>query len=274
MYPVALVLSLLVAGQTGADHGLIRGVVREASPAGAALGNIEVILRVEVDGQFVPAAQTISDADGSFQFTGLPVDAQYVYLPGANLGGIHYPGARVRLTEAQPRADVLLAATPPLTGPNPLVILQQEIDLQTAPGVLRVRERLIIDNPTRSTYVGRAEGGQEQPVTLQLNIPADFQRVTFDHEFFGRRFSVVDGKLVTGIPWTPGRRELAFTYTLRNQDTCRVWLRPLDLPCQQLSLRVDHHTPARSPPIYRRYLPPREADPGVNFRGSRWPRAI
>jgi hypothetical protein len=158
-----------------------------------------------------------------------------------------------------------------LTGPNPLVILQQEIDLQTAPGLLRVRERLIIDNPTHSTYVGRAEGGQEQPVTLQLNIPADFQRVTFDHEFFGRRFSVVDGKLATGIPWTPGRRELAFTYTLRNQDACRVWRRPLDLPCQQLSLRVDHHTPrevsANLPAVLRRAGPIRAAVPANAGRG-------
>ena len=44
--------------------------------------------------------------------------------------------------------------------------------------------------------------------------PADFQKVTFHEEFFGRAFAMRDGKLVTSIPWEPGQRVLAFTYFL------------------------------------------------------------
>jgi len=46
--------------------------------------------------------------------------------------------------------------------------------------------------------------------------------------------------LVTDIPWTPGQRELAFTYVLPNEDRNRVWQRPLDLPCDDL--RIEIHT--------------------------------
>ena len=40
------------------------------------------------------------------------------------------------------------------------------------------------------------------------------------------------------IPWTPGERELEFTYVLRNTEDHRVWHRPLDLPCSNVCVRV------------------------------------
>ena len=77
-----------------------------------------------------------------------------------------------------------------------------------------------------------------QPITLRLSIPSDFQRTTFDQEFFGRHFSLADGKLVTSIPWTPGPRELKFTYVLANPKSRFHWDRPLDLPCSDLTLII------------------------------------
>ena len=61
----------------------------------------------------------------------------------------------------------------------------------------------MIENPASSTYVGLTPEGNEEPVTLQLGIPADFERITFNKESHGRQFSVVGGSLATGIPWTP-----------------------------------------------------------------------
>ena len=46
------------------------------------------------------------------------------------------------------------------------------------------------------------------------------------------------GKLVTSIPWEPGRRELKFTYFLHNTSSTRVWERTLDLPTERLQVRV------------------------------------
>ena len=67
-------------------------------------------------------------------------------------------------------------------------------------------------------------------MTLRLAIPADFAKVTFANEFFGRRFSSVDGHLVTSVPWPPGQRELRFSYLLANTQRRYVWQRTLDLP--------------------------------------------
>jgi hypothetical protein len=77
-------------------------------------------------------------------------------------------------------------------------------------------------------------------VTLRLNIPADFERITFEREKFGSRFQVIAGQLVTGIPWTPGAQWLRFTYTLPAAALRGTWQRALDAPCESFRVRVKH----------------------------------
>jgi hypothetical protein len=79
------------------------------------------------------------------------------------------------------------------------------------------------------------EGGRE---TLRLSIPPEFERVTFDGEFYGRRFRVVDHRPVTDIPWPPGRRELKVAYQITLDASSGVFRRRLDLPCREVRVRI------------------------------------
>ncbi len=67
--------------------------------------------------------------------------------------------------------------------------------------------------------------------------------ITFTDEFFGRRFALAGGRLVTGVPWPPGRRELRFTYLLPNLDGHYVWRRPLDLPSAEVRVWIRADSP-------------------------------
>jgi hypothetical protein len=69
-------------------------------------------------------------------------------------------------------------------------------------------------------------------------------RPTFDQEFFGRRFAASNNKVVTDIPWPPGERELVYTYVLRNTQKVSRWQRRLDLPCANVTVRVEGKSPA------------------------------
>jgi hypothetical protein len=238
LVPWLLVFGMIVSGQTDAGSGVVRGVVvrtRDRMPVPGA----KILLRVQVDGQFVPAAETSTGVDGAFALGGLPVGPELVYLPGANRDGIHYPGPRVRLTRERPIATVELHVCDSVTEPSPLVIREHEVFIRPEPGSLAVTETILLENPGPDCYVGRPteEGGE--PVTLALSIPSDFERVTFDQEFYGRRFSLRSGKLVTAIPFTPGPRRLRFTYWLRNEDRHRVWQRRLDLRTANLRVVVE-----------------------------------
>ncbi len=239
MIVVNLLLAIgAVAGSSNLDRGAIRGVVVNASQGNRPVERAEVVLRARQDGQLVPLATTTTDATGRFAFEHLPVGPDREYLPGANRDGIHYPGQRVQLIVQRPQADVSLAVHDSIAEPNPLVIRRHEIVISPQPGALHVTETLLVSNPSLRSYVGRSGKEGAEPVTLRLSIPSDFERTTFQKEFFGRRFSLVDGKLVTAIPWTPGERELKFTYVLRNTEDRRVWRRPLDLPCSSVCVRV------------------------------------
>jgi hypothetical protein len=221
-----------------AGAGAIGGIVINGSRGRAPAAGAEVVLRADVDGQLLVAAETTADQEGRFCFEPLPIRADLEYLPGANQDGVHFPGQRLRLTPQRPRVEVELTVYDPRAEPSPLVAKRHDILVRVQSGGLEVTETILVDNPTSNCYVGRAAGKKEQPVTLRLSIPADFERTTFHQEFYGRRFSLSGGKLVTGIPWPPGQRELKFTYLLRSQEAHRLWERPLDMPCSQVTLRV------------------------------------
>ena len=117
-----LLASSLFCGQLSAAEGVVSGTVVNASEGKNLPCPAEVVLRVQLEGQFVPFRQTVSDAQGKFCFDRLPVGDAYRYLPGASHDGVHFPGPRVQLTAAQPRATVALKVYDAVAQPSPLVL--------------------------------------------------------------------------------------------------------------------------------------------------------
>ena len=191
--------------------GTIQGVVVNGTHGNQPLEDVEVVLRAGADGELVPVAETKTDRYGKFVFEQVPLEPTLVYLPGANRDGVHYPGQRVRLDPSDRIAQVTIVVFDAVSTPCPLVAKRHDIDVTVDEQVLKITESLLISNPSRATYVGQSMGNGP-PVTFWLSIPKNFDRVTFDKEFFGRRFFVVDHRPITEMPWLPGEQELRFTY--------------------------------------------------------------
>jgi hypothetical protein len=233
-----LATNCVAASLPPASEGTIRGIVVNTSHGELPVAESQVFLRRQSGDRFVPVAETTTDQQGMFRFDHLSIDGDGPYLPGANRDGVHYPGPRIPLTGDQPHARVKLLVCDATSGPSPLRISDYSIAIDARPGVLTVTEAMSIENPTSLCYVGKSPMGDRQPVTLRLAVPPAFERTTFHKEFFGRQFSLAGDKLVTGVPWPPGKRELAFTYVLACNKNDYVWHRPLDLPCRSLHLTV------------------------------------
>ena len=234
-----IVASVAVAGASPDAQGTIRGAVVNASTGRTPVAQATVVLRAGRGGDLMPLEETATDARGRFVFRGLAAGTSRVYLAGANRDGVHYPGPRVQLTPQRPSAEVEIPVFDAVGEPCPLVIRCHEITVRPQPGVLRVTESVTLDNPSATCYVGKPPHEGAEPVTLALAIPPDFDRATFDKEFFGRRFSVVGGKLATGIPWPPGQQKVELTYVVPNARRRGLWERPVDLPCSRLRLCVE-----------------------------------
>lgn len=222
----------------GPEAGSISGVVVNASQDGQVVAYAEVALRVMVDGQFVVAGETTTDGQGRFRFGDIPADPEYVYLAGANWQTVHYPGERLQLSGSQRDASIQLSVHDALQSPSPLVVRRHEITIEREGESLQVTEALLVDNPTQTTFVGQPKKDDGRAATLTLSVPSDFARTTFHEEFFGRRFALIDGQLVTDVPWTPGEREVKFTYVLPDPHGDRVWERVLDLPTSDIQVRA------------------------------------
>jgi hypothetical protein len=263
-----LTVSMLAANPPVGD-GVIEGTVVRAIDQ-APVPGAEVVLRAKIGGQLLAVAETTADAQGKFRFEHLPVDGNCVYLPGANRDGIHYPGPSVRLSSLLRRAQLRLAVHDAVTFPNPLVVRRHEIILCPQPDALQVTESMLVDNPSQACYVGKSAGEDAEPVTLQLTIPANFTRVTFGSEFFGRRFSLIGGKLLTSVPWPPGQRELTFSYLLPISQRHYQWLRPLDLPSEGVRVLIRSDSPQQATCNLARA--PRQEDGAIAFAAE--PRTL
>jgi len=232
----ALLMLISMAGTPTTPLGTIQGVVVNGTRAGEPLANAEVILRVGRDNSLLPIAKTRTDASGTFIFEALPIDASNTFSPGAERNGVYYPGGRHRL-DADHRSSQSQIVVFDSVELSPLVVGTHELEIVVHHDFLEATERVEIVNPSRTTYVG-ARINDKLPTTLALSIPPNFDRVTFDNEFYGRRFQIVEHQLVTDIPWPPGNRELRFTYKVPLEKSSGIFRRRVDLPSDDVRVRV------------------------------------
>lgn len=215
------------------DGYRIEGVVVNGSRAGVPVVGAEVIMRAGDGQSLMPVAKVVTDSQGYFVFDHVPNEPGLIYLPGANHEGVHYPGPRVRLDAGSRTVRVPLTVYDTVASPSPLVAERFTMDVRPKPGQLEVTETWTIRNPSLTTYVGQGSG-MRPAITLALAVPEKFESVTFDGEFHGRNFQAIDNHLATDLPWTPGERQLKYTYRIRAEDVPRFLERALDLPCARV----------------------------------------
>ena len=148
-----------------------------ASQGNSPVAQAEVILQVQLEGEFAPVEKTQTDALGRFHFDNLPVGPEALYLPGATRDEIFYPGRRIELSSTRRTAYLTVPVHDTVRQPNPLVIRQHEVVLRTEPGVLQVVEAMLIDNPGNTTYIGNGAPDASMVSTFRLGIPSDFTRL-------------------------------------------------------------------------------------------------
>jgi hypothetical protein len=232
----------LLPGGEPPENSLIQGVVVNGSKGETAVAGVEVVLLAGKDNQFKYVASTTTAGDGCFVFDRrhLSPPLDLVYGVGANWDGVHYPGPRFHIDPQATPVTTRLTVFDAVASPCPLVADLHEINIRVDPGVLNVTEIVVVNNPSSTTYVGTADPGalNMAPTTLSMLIPEGVSHVTFNKEFDGRNFLLVDGRLVTTVPWPPGKRQLAFIYQLPVENNRLVFKRALDLPCSHARLAV------------------------------------
>jgi hypothetical protein len=239
---LVLAVAGLLPGVEPPENAVIQGMVVNGSKGAKPVAGAQVALLAGKENEFQLVASTTTDQDGCFVFEHrhLTPSPDLVYLLGANWDGVHYPGPRLRLDPRGPPPRILLTVYDAVASPCPLVAEVHEIDIHVNTGVLDVTEIVVVDNPSSTTYVGTTDpdAPMAAPTTLSMSIPEGVSHVTFNKEFDARNFQLVDGRLVTNVPWPPGKRQVALKYQLPVENNQLLFKRPLDLPCLHARVAV------------------------------------
>jgi len=239
---ILLAMAVLLAGVGSPGNAIIHGEVVNGSKGASPVAGAEVVLLAGKDKQFERVASTTTDPMGCFVFDHrhLTPSPELIYFPAAHWEGVHYPGPRFRLDPHGAPVGVRLTVHDAIASPCPLVAELHEIDIHVNPGFLEVTEIVVVANPSSTTYVGTADPNAPMttPTTLSMSIPERVSHVTFNKEFDGRNFQLVEGRLVTNVPWPPGKRQLAFIYQLPVENNQLRFQRLLDLPCLDARVAV------------------------------------
>lgn len=102
---LSTLLLVLALSQPGTQvTGTIDGVVLNASQGNTPVAQAEVILQVQMEGEFAPVEKTETDWLGRFHFDNLPVGPDALYLPGTRgtRSSIRAAGSSCRRTNAPP----------------------------------------------------------------------------------------------------------------------------------------------------------------------------
>ena len=132
-----LAFSCLAVASAVARGGTIEGTIVNTSSGKPIPCQVEVILQLQVNGEFLPIRSITSDAQGHYCFSGVPEGKELLYFVGANRHGIFHPGPRIRLADPTPNAYAELSVCDAVAKPNPLALKKMDVTIRPEVGLLR-----------------------------------------------------------------------------------------------------------------------------------------
>jgi hypothetical protein len=228
------------AAQDG-DGGSIAGTVVNGTGEQSPVADQEVVLQGVSHGEQAAILQpqvTVTGADGSFRFDGLPLSEENSFLVFVTYGDIEYQSRDVQLTTAAPSADLDMEVYESTTTDGAVRValdhIVLEADAQTQ--AVKVLEVFQVANDGDLAYVS-AEDAQTD-ATLQFSLPSDATQV-----------SVITGvepqdlvRTATGLadtnPLVPGEKEVALAYDLPYAESDLVFEKTLPYPTDRIAILI------------------------------------
>jgi len=160
-----------IASAADPPQGSISGQIANKTSGGSVVGGLDVTLVAIKDGAPVPSpATTKADPDGKFQFTGLTVDPNTIYLAQAKYLDVFYTSDEIQLLAESPSQTIELAVYNTTESDAAIKVVTSHMVLEFQPGQVEVLEVWRFSNSGDTTYIGSKTG--ETRHTLRFSLPA------------------------------------------------------------------------------------------------------
>lgn len=181
--------------------------------------------------------RSVSNAQGRFAFTGLPLGGIRVFMLSTEYGGVHYGSDRIVLTPDSPVRSLDLVVYERARDRAGVRATVAFAVVDIAPGGIRVSAIQRFENPTDRTVVPTPED------PLVFALPPRAEAVTFLAGWHAPRLA--DGKLTDTIPVLPGPLQVAYAFGIeaRGPDLTLPWRLPygasdVEILIQDVGVRV------------------------------------
>jgi hypothetical protein len=223
-----------------AADGVIEGQVKNGTPDGGVPAGLIVTLHI-LDGDRIERRQVTSDGDGRYRFEGLDTSPGLKYLPIVEYhGATYYPRP---LSFAEPAATNSQTADITVYEPtsSDRWIAFERANLlvrDVAADRVDVTEMGSLANAGDRTYLGAEASPVAPRPTLRFSVPAGAVDLAPQLGFAPNDISPDPGGFSIASPVVPGRRQIAFSYSLPATAGRLRLDKRLDYPVMSLNLYV------------------------------------
>jgi len=209
-----------------ANNGVINGKLSSGSPGVGSPANVDVVLYWAKGQEQQPDRTVKTNAQGEFEFAGLPVGPEYGYVVANLRQNVWYNTGKIALTAAQPRQKVGLDVYDSNADDSTVRILTasmmlMEVDKTTQS--ISVLETYMVENRSKATFLPTTEGPRGPMGLLRFSLPPDAASLRPMGEMSGRQVIQIDRGFATDMPVRPGQTEVTFTYRIPYRDEKGVY---------------------------------------------------
>lgn len=212
---VAIFILSLSPSALAAELGVIEGRLVNESAGGSSVADQDVMLKTYLDNAEAGSTATKTDAEGKFEFNGLPTSSEYSYQVWLQYQEAEYTSEWLSFGEGETAKSVEVIVYDSTTSDEAIGVVTSHIIIYIEEGGLFVEEYYLFVNEGDRTYIGSkevtAEGVKE---TLRFSLPQEANNLRLDLGLMDCcAFSAEEG-FVDTMPALPGDKEAAYSYSV------------------------------------------------------------
>ncbi len=213
---VVVILSLsLAASASAAEPGSVEGLLVNGTEGGSSVADLDVTLKIHLNGAEAGSTTTKTDAEGYFIFDGLSTEPGYRYYVTLAFQEADYYSNWLSFDEGETTKSTVVVVYDSTTSDEAIKITTDHTAIFAGEGSLLVDEWVEFNNEADLTYIGsrvaNTEGDKE---TLRFSLPegaTELQPISGLME--GYLYSSEDGFIDT-MPVLPGAKLIIYSYEI------------------------------------------------------------
>jgi len=212
---VLIIVHLLMISAVAEDRplGLIKGRVLNKTLQNKAVEGLKVeLLEYGKEDTLLRNYQTITGADGVFQFRDIPIHKTSTYYITTQYKDIEYFSDAMQFKEGNALAYELAVYETTDQGSD-IHVKMHHIFMEPVGGAIRINEAVILENTGRRVFVGIRNAALERRETFRISLPGKAANLQYGDNLARFAVTTEEGFIDTS-EIKPGVKRILFSYTL------------------------------------------------------------